>query len=253
MKKLISLAAPVIIGTAFFFPTLLSAQSTIEIEDFNGNDVTNDTNYYWVAVGASHQIDFNQYNVGTTDITYKVNKAENLVAGATAWFCIYHNADPNDPQSQCYIPATLNSGNFITDTGSFNMLLADFAAGTNFGISVVRYKFYDLNNPTDTGNITLIYNVTPVGIAESFVPAGSLNDVYPNPSNGTTNISYSSNSTAKSEIVITDLTGKEIYREQTNSQTGTTSVNTSSWAQGLYTISLVNDGVVVARKKLVVE
>ncbi|HTF05461.1 MAG TPA: T9SS type A sorting domain-containing protein [Bacteroidia bacterium] len=253
MKKLFFKAAPVIIGAAFFFPQILGAQSTSDIYDFNGNDVKGDTMYFWVPAGGTHYIDYNQFNVSENDVTYKVQKSYPVIMpGASAWFCVFCNGSSANPQSQCYTPSGMFSGDFYTQPDSFNMLLCDFAAGPNFGTSLVRYKFYDVNNPADSAWILLWYNVTPVGIAESFVPAGALNNVYPNPSNGTTNISYSSN-TAKSEVVITDLTGKEIYREQTAQQTGILSVNTQECAQGMYMISLVSDGVVVSRKKLIVQ
>lgn len=210
--------------------------------------------YFWVAAGSAHYIDFNQYNVGAAPVTYKVHKDEVImVSGATAWFCIYHNADPGDVQSQCYIPSVTTSGNFATDTGDFNMLLADFDAGPNFGTSIVRYKFYDINNTSDSAEITLIYNVTPVGITESFVNSGSLTNVYPNPANESVFITYFSGGTNRSELVISDISGREILREEVASANGIVQVNTALWAEGMYMISLECDGRVVSRKKLVVE
>lgn len=247
-------AVSILIGAAFFASANLPGQTTSEIRDFNSNIVNGDTMHFWVAAGSAHYIDFNQYNVGTAPVTYKVHKNEvTMVPGATAWFCIYHNADPSDVQSQCYIPSVTTSGNFATDTGDFNMLLSDFNAGPNFGTSIVRYKFYDINNTNDSAEITLIYNVTPVGIAESFTASGSLGNVYPNPANEAVAVEFLSGESRRSEIVITDLSGREVLREQASSSSGIMMLNTASWAEGMYLISLVSDGHTVSRKKLIVE
>lgn len=253
MTKTIFKAVSMFIGTAFFLPLLVVAQTTSEVRDFNSANVTGDTMYFWVGINSTHQIDFGQYNISSTSVTYKITRTDvSMVAGASAWFCVYHNADPLDTQSQCYPPAITTSGNFVTAPGDFNLLLADFATGPNTGTSVVTYTFFNANTAGDTAKITLIYIVTPVGIAENSVASGRINMVYPNPSSGVANVSYSSDAVT-TEVVVSDVTGKEIERTIVADQAGMVSLNTSEWASGLYVISLVSDGITVAREKLVVE
>lgn len=250
MKKFILKAIP--LGIAFLFATDANAQSSIEIRDAHTDSVADDTIYYWVALGAAHQYDFDYYNVGSTAITYKMTKTNiQLQSGASSWFCLYHNNDPSDPQSQCYIPSVTNSGNFVTDPGEFNTLLADFSAGsTTTGTSIVRYKWYDINNPADSAILTLVYNVTPVGIAESFV--GSLGEPYPNPANGSVAIPYDfTGETA--ELIVIDAAGRVVYTENLSDAVAVVQLNIGEWAEGMYFVSLISNDGVLARRKLVVE
>ncbi len=253
MKKFILKAVP-FIGIAFLFPTVLSAQVSSEIRDENNAVITSDTLYYWMPPATSHRVDPSQFNISSTTITYKVMKIESaLISGASAWFCIYHNGDSSDVQSHCYLPSvTVTPHTFVTAPGDFNMLLADFYSGTNYGTSIVRYKFYDINNANDTAFVTMVYNVTPVGIAESFV-GGSMGEPYPNPASSQTSIAYEFNEKTSGNAVVTDITGKIVYSETLNSRTGILSIETSMWSDGIYFVTLMSDNAVIARRKLVVE
>ncbi len=253
MTKTIFRAVSIFIGTAFFLPLLVVGQTTSEVRDFNNANVTGDTMYFWVGINSTHQIDFEQYNISSAPVTYNITRTDvSLVAGASAWFCVFHNADPLDTQSQCYPPFIATSGDFVTAPGDFNLLLADFAAGPNTGTSEVTYSFYDANSAGDTVKITLVYIVTPVGIAENLLVSGQIQTVYPNPASGMTSVSYSSNA-AETEVVVTDLNGREVERVSAPSTNGIVTFDTVDWASGMYVISLVGDGVPVAKQKLVVE
>lgn len=253
MKKFILKAIPVF-GIAFLFASGARAQSTMNIRDFyNGNVVTNDTVYFWVNIGQAHQYLFNQTNISAGTVTYKVIKANvQLVSGALSNFCIYHNNDAGDPQSQCYIPSVTQSGNFITDPGEFNTLLADFGPGNTPGVSIVKYKFYDIANPNDSTQLVLVYNATPVGIAESFV-GGSLGEPYPNPANGAVAVPYELGNSGSVHLVVTDAVGRMVHNEMLTFTSGTAYLNTESWADGIYFITLVSDGEAFARKKMMVQ
>lgn len=252
MKKFILKAVP-FFGIAFLFAAEAKAQTTIEIRDsYTQGVITDDTIYFYVALGSTHQYDFDYFNVGSQPVTYKFTKTNvQLQPGASSWFCVYHNNDANDPQSQCYIPSVTNSGNFATDPGEFNTLLADFSAGTtNTGISIVNYKYYDISNPNDSALLTLVYNVTPVGITESF--AGSLGEPYPNPASSSVTIPYQF-AGENATMVITDATGRIVLSEVLSNRTSAFVLNTETWATGIYFVSLSNAERIVARRKLVVE
>lgn len=247
MKKLITKAAI----AAFFITGNLSAQSSMEIHDVFGNMVDGDTMYYWVAVNGTHYTDFHQYNMSDSAITYKVKKTQvQMTATSSAWFCVYHNSDPNDQQSQCYIPTTFNSGDFVTDTGAHNLLLADFAAGANAGISIVTYKFYDKFNTADSSVITLVYNVTPVGV-EELAPSGIVS-MYPNPAEDNTTIRFSNESGNNSLIQITDVAGRVVFTQTIIGTSGTVSISCSDWGKGMYFVSVIADDKATAVQRLIV-
>ncbi len=243
------LKAALVLSSAFLVSTAF-AQS--HYEDPNGNNVTGDTIDYWVPANGSHQTHFDHINTSGSTVTYKVQKTNTVItATAATWFCVYHNADPADLQSQCYIPNTTVSGNFITDSSSFNQLLCDFSAGSTFGITIVRYKFYDVNNPNDTAVLHLRYNVTPVGIAESH--NAILGEPYPNPATNNFSVAYSFADNIGGTVNVTDLTGKVVYTLSLAPQNGILNIETSSWAKGVYMLSLTDENGMAARRKIVVQ
>lgn len=249
MKNKIFKAA-LVLGSAFLLQPAFAQSS--HFEDPNGNDVTGDTIDYWVPANGSHQCDFNQVNTSGTSITYKVQKTNTVITStATTWFCVYHNADAGDLQSQCYIPSTTMSANFVTDSAEYNMLLCDYAAGSAFGITIVRYKFFNINNPNDTAVLWLRYNVTPVGVAESH--NATLGEPYPNPATDNIAVSYNFTNDSKGTVMVTDLTGKTVYTQQVAAQNGMLYIETSSWAKGVYMLSLTDENGIAARRKIVVQ
>lgn len=242
--------AVLVLGTAFLVQPAFA--QTSHFEDSNGNNVTGDTIDFWVPVNGSHQIEYNQINTSGTTITYKVQKTNTVITStATTWFCVYHNADLADLQSQCYQPATLVSAAFVTDSGAFNMLLCEFAAGSSPGITIVRYKFFNTSNPNDTTVMWLRYNVTPVGIAET--QNATLGEPYPNPATTNVAVTYSFTGSTKGNAVITDLAGNVVYTQQVPAQSGILNIETSAWAKGVYMLSLVNENGIAARRKIVVQ
>ena len=241
-------------STALLFGTEAKSQVTSELRDFYDSSlVTNDTMYFWVGLGQAHAYNFNQYNISANQVTYKVRKANlQLMSGASSNFCIYHNNDAGDPQSQCYIPSIMLSGTFSTDPGEYNTLLADFSAGTTTtGISIVRYTFFDIGNANDSITITLIYNVTPVGVAESM--GVNLGEPFPNPASTSVTVEYSFNKTNTGTAVVTDLNGRVIYYRAITSESDKLVIETSSWAKGVYLLSVADENGIAAKRKIVVE
>lgn len=248
------LKAALIFGSAFFISAQAKAQVSSEVRDFyNSNVMTNDTAYFWVNLGSAHAYNFNQYNISTNPVTYKVRKVNmQLMSGAQSNFCLYHNNDAGDPQSQCYIPTVTLSGTFTTDPGEYNTLLADFNAGTTTpGVSIVRYTFFDMSNANDSVILTLVYNVTPVGIAESF--GTTLGEPYPNPATSHVSVAYQFSNENGGNATVTDLSGNIIYVQALSSKEGMLQLETSSWAKGVYMISLTDENGMAARRKIVVQ
>jgi hypothetical protein len=245
------LKAVLVIGIAFLFQPAAFAQ-TSHFEDPNGNNVTGDTIDFWVPIGGSHQSDFDQVNASADQVTYKVQKTNTVVTPTcTTWFCVYCNGDIANQQSQCYSFNITMSDPFITDSGAFNMLLCDFAAGTSPGITIVKYKFFNTTDANDTAVLWIRYNVTPTGIAESH--NAMLGAPYPNPATNSFTAAYSFTDDNGGNVTVTDLSGKTVYSQYCAAQSGTLTIETSSWAKGVYMLSLTGENGIAARRKIVVE
>lgn len=250
MKNIFLKAIP--FGIAFLFGLNSQAQVTSEVRDYwDSTNVTNDTMYFWVGQGESHAWNFNQTNMGSSQVSYRFKKIYlQMQTGASALFCVYHNDDINDPQSQCYGPTVYFSANFITDPGEHNTLMADFNSGTTTpGISIVQYHIWDVSNPSDSVNITLVYNVTPVGMAESFGD-DALGEPYPNPVNAQFSLPVNSSLT-NSWICITNISGQQVG-ENIMINSSLITIDAATWSEGIYFVVLYSeDGEVIGRRKLV--
>ncbi len=90
-----------------------------------------------------------------------------------------------------------------------------------------------------------------VGIAPSAVQLGQNR---PNPTSGSTNIAYMlPENMTDATLVVFDLSGKQISSQSITNQNSAVEVNTSNWPTGTYVYSIVVDGRVLARKKMIVQ
>jgi hypothetical protein len=248
--KNILLKAALVLGSAFLFQQ--GSAQTSHFEDAWGNDVTGDTMDYWVAANNSHQIHFDQVNTSGAQQTYKFYKTNTVITStATTWFCVFHNADAADLQSQCYIPTTQQSANFVTEAQEFNQLLCDYAAGSVFGITIVRYRAVNINDPMDTAVIWLRYNATPVGIAEP--NSATLGEPYPNPATDNISALYSFINDNGGTAVVYDMAGNAVYTQALRNESGLLKIETATWAKGVYMLSLTDENGIAARRKIVVQ
>lgn len=76
-------------------------------------------------------------------------------------------------------------------------------------------------------------------------------DIYPNPSNGNFSIEINSTDVADYQIVITDISGKEIYNSYYAAETGTNIVKlnlSDELSKGIYMINVKRDNITVNKK-----
>lgn len=253
--KNIFLKAALVLGSAFLLSNDSKAQVSSEVRDYYNNSsiLTNDTVWFWVPMGTLHVYNFNQYNIDSVSITYKTRKTNvQLMSGAHSNFCMYHNDDMGDPQSQCYTPTVTLSGNFSTDPGEFNTLIADFSPGTTTpGVSIVRYTFFDINNVNDSVDLVLVYNATPVGITEA--NGVNVSEPYPNPSNGSVSVNYGFVNANSGTATITDVAGNVVYVQSLSAANGIMNIETSQWAKGMYLLNITDENGVAVHRKIVVQ
>jgi hypothetical protein len=71
--------------------------------------------------------------------------------------------------------------------------------------------------------------------------------VYPNPTSGTENFSYNLPCTGEADglLVVADMTGRSMYRSVVSSGANITTVNTSSWENGVYLYRLTCNNKIV--------
>jgi hypothetical protein len=126
----------------------------------------------------------------------------------------------------------------------------DYKANGHSGISVVRYRFYDMNNISDSVMFYGKFDAT-IGINEADLITFS--DIYPNPADNSSFIDYSiSSAFSNAQAKVIDLLGNEVLLVPVYERNGKIRINTSNLTSGIYFYSMTIDGKAMFTKKLIV-
>ena len=77
--------------------------------------------------------------------------------------------------------------------------------------------------------------------------------VYPNPTRGITNISFTSNTTEQVTLRLVDMNGREVYRQiiQTNEGSNDISTDFVGLTAGMYHLQLIQEGRTYSSKLMI--
>ena len=106
--------------------------------------------------------------------------------------------------------------------------------------------FFDFNEPVNTNTATTVFTPT-ISIVENEVSAFTIT---PNPVHDIATVRFS-DSFAGGQLYIFDAMGKMIRNEKISSST--THLSLEDLQSGLYFITVEQDGMIIGRKKVVVE
>lgn len=158
----------------------------------------------------------------------------------------------------CYPPTTFVSPNHTTlAPGAENNEFSGHYIRLNKhaylpGESIIRWVFYNRNNPSDSNSVTVKYTTYPMGLAETISGRVHLSNVYPNPADAFAKVDYVIPSGSEGRIVVRDMVGNTLFSQMISNGTGNVQINTSGMATGIYFCSLVvNDKMVETRKVVV--
>jgi hypothetical protein len=140
-----------------------------------------------------------------------------------------------------YNPANqLGSGNFFipTITGSTDKFLLHLFPNNLAGHLVVKFKFYPIDNPSDSTTVVFDYTVTEVvGVDKHFVENNF--KMAPNPASQFFNVS--NHSAHKSSISVFNSEGKILKSLNLNSEERE-QIDCSTWPNGAYFVKVVSEG-----------
>ena len=131
--------------------------------------------------------------------------------------------------------------------GNSNTTLNYQFADQNFIGHIQYYRLLQIDND----NRSKLSNI--VVIKDNNLIALSLDGIYPNPASAFINVVVNSANQQNSTIIINDMTGKQISKQTKVLNTGNNviNINTSRYAAGIYTISLVTENNVLVTSKFV--
>jgi hypothetical protein len=143
----------------------------------------------------------------------------------------------------CYIPSVSLSPNGLTINGDStvnNTFTSHFKPSGHSGISEIQYTFFDANNPQDSANVVVRYEIAPVGISK--ISNHTSLKAFPNPADEKVTLSFTRSSlNGKGNIELYNMLGSKVYSQQVEDMDGTITISTENLKAGLYFYSL-NDG-----------
>lgn len=170
--------------------------------------------------------------------------------------------------SQTLAPGHFNNFCFITSCWGFNVTYpptpASIAGGSadnsfksqlnhfgNAGSSTVTYRFYDVNNPSDSASLTFGYDITLTSSvsenAKSYIATPR-----PNPADNFTLLSYKLYDNNVYRLDVYNMLGTKVLEIPITKKQGVLMVETRDLNNGIYFCSLMNNGKQAGTTKLIV-
>ena len=185
-------------------------------------------------------------NIGTNTVDVSVEKTvNNLATGHHSSFCwgiiCVDTATLTSPVPETIAPGATNS-----------TFYADLQPTGSAGTSIVSFRFYVDNNPSDNATITFTYDATLVGIAELLASGVVLTSPYPNPANSYAQVGFNLGSAKNAKVVIYNMLGSVVREIKITDKQNLVTIPTADLKSGMYLYSLINNDKVIASKKLLV-
>jgi len=186
-------------------------------------------------------------NNGVTTKQVKVRKIEtSLIPGSVNSFCwgaCYGSGTYLSPVARTITAGAIDSSGFS----------GDYFPNGHLGISLITYKFFNVNDTTDSVTVIVSYNATAVGISNVSENKIIFSNAYPNPANSYTGFNYNLPQTAMNQkIIIRNLLGSVISEIALSNLEGNAVISTAELKSGIYFYSLmVNDRIFITRKLVV--
>ncbi|MSP68742.1 MAG: T9SS type A sorting domain-containing protein [Bacteroidetes bacterium] len=227
---------------------LLAAQSSFNIIDFNGSDVTGTTQTYWIDqdVQDAKHYTFNNNTTGNIDVKVRRTIIQLNTPTATTNFCTNVSCYP--PNINMSILFTVNG------TGGFFDLISDYFPDSTAGFGHVRYTVLNQNVPSDSTTFDIIYNSAPVGVNAPNFAKASVSNPAPNPASSVFVINYKLGSTTSvgAKMVVYNMLGDRVKEQTIEENDGTIRMDVSTFNQGIYICSLESEGKTLVTRRLVV-
>lgn len=236
--------------------TGLISQGSIQLSDANNATVTiapNSIIQLTTAASSNTKFSIDVKNISGSTKMYKAKRYDVVLnSGADAYFCF---------AGTCYGPPTMVSPDALTLTpnqsasqvpGSFQLLVSDLDEAATVGYSLIKYTFFDINNVSDSVQVSLRYN-QPTGLSDlgKSVQAMSL---YPNPCEGNSSLYLNSSAALNAKLRVFNSLGDVVSEQNINLLQGQNKVELSlgHLSPGVYLVNL-KSGQSGITKRLIVK
>jgi hypothetical protein len=234
------------------------AQSSLQVTNVsNGNSVITNGMVIYRTVGAlaMDQIDINIQNISSGTKVYKMrmfHDTRNVVApsdSSNPYFCF---------GGQCYTPYVFTStktetlvtnGDAVTNGHPISV---HYDEATVAGVSSIRYRLFDIANPSgDQMEFTIKYNDPAASIKSYSSLLSFVSDVYPNPSNNKAFITVNSTVDSNTSLVtITNALGSNVFSKNVDLSIGknTIPLDIETLSSGMYFATIISGNYKTVKK-----
>ncbi len=159
---------------------------------------------------------------------------------------------------RCYAPTVDTSTNYqfvpaggASAEGDFT---GDYEPRTKIGTSIVKYTFYNMDNPDQRVEIVVKFWASPESIAEEAMNGGSVSEIYPNPANHFINLDYRLTTQVNTaQVRIYNMLGATVKEAVMERGTNNLKMDVSDLNNGIYFYSVVINGDIYKTKKIVIQ
>lgn len=185
-------------------------------------------------------------NVSNSDKYVKARKHEiSIVPDSENTFCwviCWLNTVFTSPSGLTLVPGEVN------DTFS-----GDYISHGNPGVTIMRYSFFDDNNPNDSVYFYAEFNAGTVGINEPVSEQISISNAYPNPASDQVSFDYSlPYSVPDAGIRIHNLLGSVVKEVQLRDAAGKVTLDVNDLKDGFYFYSITANNEIIDTRRLVI-
>lgn len=252
MKKLLLVPA-----TLLSF--MIAAQSTIQLKDLGTNQVLAPNAIVQRTTFASSNVKVNIdiKNTSNSPQSYTVKRYDvhlNSANGdtAAAYFCF---------GGSCYGAGTivspsnlhLQAGKSANDTAAlYYFLTADLDEAPTVGLSLVKYTFFNVNNTTDSVQVTIKYNNGNVGINAINKDLTAI-DIFPNPATESAFLKISAVKAIDTKLTIYNALGAVVTEKAILINEGKNNVDlkAENLSPGIYFVNLKTNDASVTKRLIV--
>jgi hypothetical protein len=149
----------------------------------------------------------------------------------------------------CYSPFIDDTpdGILINPGALENSFKGDYEGNGNAGVSIIKYCFYNADEPDDSTCVIVTFDATPVSIASLVSNDNFI--IFPNPAKEIISVYSSLLANQNGTIEIVDFSGKVLKSELTG-KVEKTNVDVSDLSNGIYFCRLLIEGRPVTMRKI---
>ena len=236
--------------------TLTYSQTSILVSNYSTSLTLapNATVNVSTTAGVTAKVDLDIKNISGSTKSYIAKRYNVLLnANASAYFC-FAGGCYGDQTSVSPNSLTLTAGQSASNvSGTFNILTADLDEGPIAGSSIVRYTFLNELTPSDSVQVTLVYNpAPPVGLKEITKNISSF-EIFPNPAKETASLKVNSLISSQASVFVYNALGNVVYHKEVliNEGKNKIDINVEDFSPGVYFTS-IKSGEITQSKKFII-